>query len=132
MQRYVQCHTAQNVRRQRRWAAGLEHEKPLEDPQGASFDDSTIAATITRDAWSLRRGLEAKIQGRQASDFSLRAKKIMAFRNQEYEVLYRGSVIGQVRLTGSAPSAIVPKYANAQPLPGIDCDALLHKLGCKA
>ena len=65
--------------------------------RGANMDDSTVAATITRDAWSFRRGLEAKISGSQASDFTLRAKKIMAFRNQEYEILYRGTAIGQVR-----------------------------------
>lgn len=72
------------------------------------MDDSTVAATITRDAWSFRRGLEAKISGSQASDFTLRAKKIMAFRNQEYEILYRGSAIGQVRQHMSMFSAMLP------------------------
>lgn len=67
--------------------------------RGTVLDDSTLAATISRDYWSMRRGLEATLPGSQDPEFSLRAKKILTLSKPQYDLMHRGKVVGQVRCT---------------------------------
>ena len=67
--------------------------------RGTVLDDSTLAATVSRDYWSMRRSLDAKLPGSQDPDFSLRGKKILTFSKPQYEIMHRGKIVGQVNCT---------------------------------
>ena len=64
--------------------------------RGAQADDSLVVASVNRELFTLHNGVQAKLPGSDAVEYSLRAKGFMRG-NGEVDILHRGQSIGHVR-----------------------------------
>ena len=63
--------------------------------RGAHADDSLVVASVNRELFTLHHGVQAKLPGSDAVEYSLRAKGFIVG-NREVDILHRGQSIGHV------------------------------------